>query len=200
MKMNFLVFGPRGSGKDTITEILIQKLDNLQQMRLAKFPLAACKAFGIEEPTKADLVKIGSTIGRNMISKYVWINMALKEISNSDSDFIISDARFHNEYETFLDAGFFPIFITAPLDICKERVVKRDGFIQEELFNHESEQNYHDFVGYRIRNIGTIKDLEEQVDLLLELTSDEECYNIMLEAFKNLYEVKQYERVKQSND
>lgn len=195
MKRNIMVFGIRGSGKDTLVDYLIEK-NHYTKMRLAKYVIDACKAFGIESPTKTDLVYIGTEIGRNLIDPDVWIKMALKEMKKTvnyraqysmTANFIVSDVRFHNEYEAFLGRGFFPIMIDAPKDVCIERVKERDGEIDGSLFNHQSETNSVDFVGYRIVNNGTLDDLYSQIDSLMEKLQDDMYYASMMHKFKMVY-------------
>lgn len=177
MTYKILLFGGRGSGKDTVTEMLIEKLPNATQVRLAGYVVQACKSFGIDNPTREDLVKIGTVIGRNQISKRVWIDMALADIEKECyNSYIISDVRFDNEYEIFVDEGFFPVLIDCELDTRIERVIKRDGHINMDLLSHESEQNYKKFKPMHVLdNNGTIEELSERVDTLISVINYWRC-------------------------
>lgn len=187
MGMSFMIFGRRGAGKDTVAELLKHKL-TIEQLALSKYVHNACHAFGIDNPTKTDLVFIGTEIGRKQINDKVWINMGIKEVmSNPDTDYIISDVRFHDEYESFFEMNFFPIWIDCEFDTCVERVIKRDGSVDMSLFNHQTENNYKEFIGYRIDNNGSIDDLEEQIDKLLIELQDETKFKTYMEYVEMLY-------------
>ena len=167
--INILFFGGRGCGKTTVTDILTSELAHTKEVRLAEYVVNACKAFGIDNPTREDLVKIGTDIGRNQVSKRVWIDQALRDInSNSKINYIVSDVRFDNEYEVFVSEGFVPVLIDCDLETRVERVIKRDGKINYELLNHESEQNYKKFKPmYILDNNGTFGDLYKEIDIML---------------------------------
>ena len=164
--INILFFGGRGCGKTTVTNILTNEFPHTTEIRLADYVVNACKAFGIDNPTREDLVRIGTDIGRNQISKRVWIDQALKDIKlEPKMNHIISDVRFDNEYEIFFNEGFFPVLIDCDLETRVERVIKRDGKINYELLNHESEQNYKRFKPlYILDNNGTFDDLYKEIE------------------------------------
>lgn len=162
--MNIMLFGGRGAGKDTALEYFKQHLQNFEHVRLAGYVVEVAKAFGIDNPTRTQLVLIGETIGRNMIDKNVWINKAIKDIQGKTKDFVISDIRYQNEYDAFLSAGFIPILIDCELNTRIERVIKRDGNIDLSLLEKEGEQAYKKFIpNFIIDNNGSFEDLEKQV-------------------------------------
>lgn len=166
-----VLFGKRGSGKDTATEIFKKLIPNSEQLRIAQFVVYACESLGMENPTRDQLAFVGHNIGRMMIDNDIWIKMATKYADkNTDKFLIVSDARYMNEYESFVSRGFIPIFIDTDIDKCIERVIKRDGHINMELFNSESETNYLKFpYELRLDNNGSIMELEEQIKDMIEV-------------------------------
>lgn len=159
-----MLSGGRGAGKDTAVEMFKKYLPQPKQMRLAQYVVDACKAFGIENPTRTELVLVGQEIGRKMIDENVWINMAINDIMSEENNWIVSDCRYMNEYEELTKIGFIPILIDCELETRIERVIKRDGSIDMKLLEGESEQTYKLF-DYTIRldNNGTFEELEEQI-------------------------------------
>lgn len=193
--INLMVFGLRGSGKDTLVDYLVSQ-HGYEKLRLAKYVENACYAFGIDKPTKTDLVFVGTEIGRKLINPNVWIDMAVKEIKRKSAfraeygfthDVIVSDVRFHNEYETFLAGGFFPILIESNKELCLQRVKKRDGHVDESLFSHQTETNFKDFFGYKIKNDGHIEEFYAKIDFLMEQLKDKTFYVQQMDTFKELY-------------
>jgi len=194
--INLMVFGLRGSGKDTFVDHLTQNR-NYSKLRLASYVEHACKAFGIKKPTKSDLVFVGTEIGREMIDPDVWINMAIEDIKKhinfyeqyevKDCGVIVSDVRFHNEYERLLAAGFFPVFIESDREICIKRVIERDGDIDHSLLSHKTETNSKDFFGYKIQNNGSLDELYQRIDFLMHQLKDKTFYMQQMNLFKELY-------------
>ena len=172
MGIKILIFGGRGSGKTTVTDMLIERLGDAKEVRLADYVKNACEAFGVE-PTRENLVWIGTDIGREQVSKRVWIDKGIEDVNKGEFlHYIISDVRFDNEYEIFKDEGFFPVLIDVDLEKRIDRVIKRDGFINYELLEHESEQNWKHFEpAYVLDNNGTMKELEEKIDLLISIVN-----------------------------
>lgn len=170
MTVKILLFGMRGSGKDESTRIFKEKIEGAEQLRIAEFVVKACHALGIENPTRDDLAFVGHDIGRMMIDKDIWAKMAIRYAElNPDKNLIVSDCRYPNEYEGFIKLGFIPILVDTDKDKCIERVIKRDGYINLELLEHESENNYKNFsYDLRLDNNGSIIELEEQIDAIID--------------------------------
>lgn len=168
--MKILLFGLRGCGKDTVTEMLKEKIEGAEQLRIAEFVVKACHALGIENPTRNDLAFVGHDIGRKMIDNDIWAKMAIRYAElNPDKDLIVSDCRYPNEYEGFVNLGFVPVLIETDKEKCIERVIKRDGYINMELLEHESETNYLKFAyDLKLDNNGSIIELERQVEELVK--------------------------------
>lgn len=166
-----VLFGKRACGKDTATEIFKKLVPNSEQLRIAQFVVYACEALGMDNPTRDQLAFVGHNIGRMMIDNDIWIKMATKYADNNINKFlIVSDARYINEYEAFVSRGFIPIFVDTEIPTCIERAIKRDGHINMELFNSESETNYLKFpYDLRLDNNGDIIDLEKQIKEWLEV-------------------------------
>lgn len=166
---NIVLFGGRGAGKDTVVEMILQKVPNAEQLRIAQFVVTAAEALGLE-PTRDNLAFVGHDIGRMMIDPDIWIKMSLKYAGmNMDKKtLIVSDCRYPNEYEAFVGLGFTPVFIDCKLETRIKRVILRDGHINMELLEHESEQHYKKFpYDLRLDNNGDIISLGMQVDKLI---------------------------------
>ena len=175
MGIKIALFGGRGSGKDTVV-FFLQSIMKINKIRLAEYVVEACKAFGIENPTRSELAFVGTEIGRNMIGKNVWINKALNDPRNNipEENYIISDVRFPNEYETFVNAGFIPILINADEDVRIKRVLERDGTIDLKLLETESEQAWKTFEPrFVLDNNGTKEELLEQLIIIIETLKGE---------------------------
>lgn len=172
---NFMLFGGRGCGKDTLTEMLVNRIEGAEQLRLASFVVDACKAFGIDNPTRTQLTLVGQDIGRKYFGDDVWIKQAVKRVNeNPDTTFIISDIRYQNEYDTFLELGFIPVLIDCEEDERIARVIKRDGSIDLNLLKHNTETTWKTFEWkVLIDNNGGIEALEAQASLLVERYKEE---------------------------
>lgn len=85
---------------------------------------------------------------RNIISKDIWVDMAMKQCM-PDENYVFTDVRFVNEVEAINNAGGFVIGI------------KRYGFNGD---GHESEHALDDYVlPYIINNDGTMEELRGKV-------------------------------------
>lgn len=168
--MDLMIMAKRGSGKDTLVDYLVEK-HGYKKIRLAEYVSKACEIIGLE-PTRENLIKVGTELGRDFIYKEIWIDKAQQEIANiasedEDARFIISDVRFFNEYRNFFELGFFPIKICC--DSFEDRALKRDGHLNKELMQHETETNVDHFSGYEIFNNGTINDFYKDIDRFMKL-------------------------------
>lgn len=176
--MNFVLFGRRASGKDTTLEILKEMIPNFVQVRLASYVVNACHALGIENPTRDDLAYVGHDIGRMLFGMDVWLKQAVKDAKAMEGihNIVVTDARYQNEYDAFVELGFIPVLIDTSLENCIERAIARDGHINMELLEHESENNYKKFKPqFILNNDGTIDDLREKIaDMLTEVLNTEE--------------------------
>lgn len=115
-------------------------------------------------------------IGQNMreIRPTVWIDHALKTIEQSDYPFwVISDVRQSNEYVICKEQGFIPIRVTSTLDNRIKRCEQRDGFTPTEetiqLWKSKGEIGGDDFKYHEISNDGTLEDLYEQIDDVIDI-------------------------------
>lgn len=176
--MKIMLFGGRGAGKDTALEYFKQHLENFYHLRLAGFVVEVAHAFGIPNPTRTELVLIGETIGRKMIDENVWINKGLQVVDQyPNHDIVISDIRYQNEYDAFLERGFIPILIDCELNTRIERVIKRDGSIDMSLLEKEGEQAFKHFIpNFVLDNNGTFEDLENQVVDIINFLNQVEIF------------------------
>lgn len=167
------------SGKDTTAEYLVEKY-NFQQISFAA-PLKQM-AYDIDPLITQDshlatlvdlygwdrvkteypearrfLQRIGTEGLRKNVDDNFWVNLALKTINDYQAegkkDFVISDMRFVNEYQTIKD--YFPN------DLTTIRIM-RDGLV---VMNHASELELNQIPeDFTLNNNGSIADLRQNVD------------------------------------
>lgn len=168
---NILLFGGRASGKDTVVEMIRQRVPNAEQLRIAQFVVNACYALGIENPTRDDLAFVGHNIGRTMIDPDIWIKMSLRYAEkNKDKVLIVSDCRYPNEYEGFVKLGFTPVLVDCKEETRIERAILRDGYFNYDMLNHPSENHFKNFPYHlKLDNNGDIIALGKQVEKLIRM-------------------------------
>ncbi len=165
---NILLFGGRAAGKDTVVDMILQKVENAERLRIAQFVVTACEALGLE-PTRDNLAFVGHDIGRMMVDPDIWLKMSLKYAEeNPDKTLIVSDCRYPNEYEGFVKLGFTPVFIDCKEETRIERALLRDGYFNYDMLSHPSENHFKNFsYDLRIDNNGDIISLGMQVEKLI---------------------------------
>lgn len=165
---NILLFGGRAAGKDTVVDMILQKVQNAERLRIAQFVVTACEALGLE-PTRDNLAFVGHDIGRMMIDPDIWLKMSLKYAEeNTNKILIVSDCRYPNEYEGFVKLGFKPVLIDCKEETRIERALLRDGYFNYDMLNHPSENHFKNFpYDLRLDNNGDIISLGMQVDKLI---------------------------------
>ena len=166
---NILLFGGRASGKDTVVDMILQKVPNAEQLRIAQFVVGACHALGIKNPTRDDLKFVGHDIGRMMIDPDIWIKMSVDYAKeNTDKILVVSDCRYPNEYEAFVNLGFTPVLVDCKEETRIERAILRDGYFNYDMLHHESENHFKKFsYDLKLDNNGDIISLGMQVDKLI---------------------------------
>jgi hypothetical protein len=101
---------------------------------------------------------LGTEWGRQIVDKDLWIKVAVRKITQlakTGFDVVIDDCRFDNEVNAMVDLDAVLVKVTRPQTI--------------EVFPHISERGITlpDELFHRIHNDGTIEQLHEQVDGLL---------------------------------
>lgn len=180
--INIGVIGRYCSGKDTIAEYLVRKY-NYKRIALADPIRQIMKDFfGIENRSDPRNRKYAQIIGTNFrsLDKEVWINYLLKKVKQVDKPVVVSDVRFVNEAEKFLECNDLGetkwelIYLNCPDEVRIERAKARDGYFNPETLNHESEmevEKIYELYKDRLYVIDSSKSIEENyrdVDLFTE--------------------------------
>lgn len=172
------------AGKDTVADILVQDhgykkvayADRLRECTYALNPIVAFKhdgptflqsvidVYGWEGYKKSEysdeirrlIQRLGTEVGRNLISENVWVNATLASIEGQEN-VVISDGRFDNEVQPVRYRGGVSWGVT------------RDGVVA--LNNHSSENGVSEsLIDYTLENNGTIEDLRQNVANMLQLS------------------------------
>lgn len=181
---SIIIFGEIGAGKDTAAEILAKHL-NSQIVKLGwkirKDVDEICDKITISDKNRRELYQHYGQGMRKVFGQDLW-NMILydkiKEGLNKGMSYIIADGRQTNEFTFWIDIGFIPVAVVADKDVRMKRVKKRDGFDQSNTLNHETEINARKITkhikeseptgrAFTIVNNGTIKELEEQINQVI---------------------------------
>ena len=185
---NLFLFGPRGSGKDTVADYLVKKY-GYERFSFGDRIRRIAKEFGIDHPVKEQLVAI-TDMGYQLLGDNVWINLAIRDMDEINKPIVITDMRYPDIYEYFLlERRFFPVGIVSRPEDNYERVIKRDGRFPEELANDRSEKNSEKFMGYPIFNNSTIDYLLKEVDEMIGFISDDYELNRLTERYIHQYKL-----------
>lgn len=144
---NIALVGNAGSGKTTIAKHLVAE-HNFKKMSLAngvKYIAVAMFQINPDKKTpenRSILQQIGSKMRE--IDPNVWIKTTDAFVRDwgyvwGEDPLVIDDVRFLNEAEHFKNKGYVLVYLNCPLDVCKQRILSRDGSFDEKMFEHESE-------------------------------------------------------------
>ena len=132
--MIIMISGKQGSGKSTITSVLLRSLSNdgffAEECRFAgaiydmhNFCLSYIKQRGIQVPDKDGklLQFLGTDWARKQYGENIWVDLLKTGILNDNHNdfYIISDCRFENEFDAFPEA--FRVRLECPEEIRKNR-------------------------------------------------------------------------------
>lgn len=185
---SLFLFGKRGSGKDTVADHLVKNY-GYERFSFGDKIRSIAKSFGIDDPKKEQLVAI-TNMGYQLLGPNVWINLAIRDLNEINKPIVITDMRYPDIYKYFLfKRRFFPVGVVSQDKDNYNRVIKRDGRFPDKLTNEKSEKNLEGFVGYPIFNFSTISDLNEEVDNLIDLISDDKEFNSRLERYIKQYKI-----------
>jgi hypothetical protein len=157
------------SGKDTCGEYIIKKHGGV----IKKFaqPLYDIMYYAQDrcgmprEKWREFLQTVGTELFRAK-DPNVWINLLIKEVEETDpnTNVIVTDARFYNEFEALKKAGFFLVKIVRT-DEEREAGERVSG----EVARHASEVDMLSYEGFDhvIVNCGTLEDLHHSVDYII---------------------------------
>ncbi len=175
--------GKAGSGKDTVAAILHEQLGGKPfsgVYTLADPIRAEYKRFYPEGNPRLDRDKL-QAIGEGYKEIYgedVWVKMTETRISNDKmhpSQFeieyyaIISDGRHKIEYDFFvLGKGYFVIWVECPDEIRFQRLLARDGTLQEKALKQECRDLWGSDA-YVVNNSSTFEELKLNIVNFLQL-------------------------------
>ena len=177
---NVYVVGFMGAGKDTVADYLIKKYGLVSARFASHLYSIATNYLGMKSKDRLLLQTIGNDIGREMIDKNIWVNRLCQDIDIAQKtaeklnlqipNYINSDTRYLNEHMTLKNAGWIGIYVDSDIEIRKKRLINRDGYAQEEYFNHPSEISINEFNKdlYTVSNNGTLEDLYKEVDIFIK--------------------------------
>ncbi len=160
------ICGPKGSGKTTVADRLIEQRRFLSRpfaatlkTMLLSMGLTYDQVYGDEKEKPIDwlggvtarhcMQTLGTEWGRKLIADDLWVRVWKQRISNLTSHVVVDDLRFPNEAEAVRELGG---------TIWR---VERPGF--EHSSEHESEKHVIE-AGTTLLNDGTIEDLNRFVD------------------------------------
>ena len=174
--MIFLIAGKAGSGKDTVAEIMKNKLKEKTVITpyagYLKWLYSHYFGWDGEKDLKfrTDIQTIGTDIVRNTYCADFWVDRVIEQIqifNGHFEHFIIPDARFENEITKIIETFGTDQVITI-------RVLRPDyqSWLSEEQMAHESETALDDYpVDFTFTN-SSMRELEQQIDLIInELNS-----------------------------
>jgi dephospho-CoA kinase len=136
--------------------------DNMMEklMEFSKYPVNG-------EKDRKLLQEFGTDWARKHDSG-IWIR-ALKNNLHKKNKYVITDARFMNEFMAFPD--FHSIFIDADYEIRKQRIIARDGFWDDKWEKHSSEKEI-ELMKVRckfiVNNNGTLEQLKSQIEEIVD--------------------------------
>jgi adenylate kinase family enzyme len=181
--MILVLHGESRSGKDTITQYLVEKY-NYIRLSFADIPKQIIKEtleyifddtiedvemikdqIYYKQKTFRDILQHFSTeICQTHLNKYIWTNIIIDKIKHNENiNYIITDLRFQHEYETLLKLNnVYFIKLFRPL-------------ITNQQNNHCSNEPLHISFNYYIYNNTSIKDLYTSIDVLMKDVSTLPC-------------------------
>lgn len=171
----FIICGRARNGKDTLADILKEKLE-LRGKKVCKIPLMrTLKGYikdyfgwdGCEDTKPRELLqKFGTDIIRVKLNKPLFHIDRLTEdieiLSEFFDTFIIDDARFPEEIEVLRDR-----FKNVTVIHIEKDGVNALSLEQEKHISEVALDNYTDY-DYDVKNNGTIEDLKNIIDKILE--------------------------------
>lgn len=168
---NIFIMGKAGSGKDTVAEIL-RDMYRYNPIAFADYIRSEYSRFYPDQNPRTDrkkLQEIGETY-KKIYGENVWVRLLLEDITFliEPGQYVVTDGRHQIEYDTFVaKEKYVPIFVDCPDEIRYERLLKRDGTLQEEALKKEC-QDLWSANAFHLDNSGTIKQLEYRIYELLK--------------------------------
>jgi dephospho-CoA kinase len=163
---NIALVGKAGSGKTTAAEFLVNELDYKRLSFAAPLKVMCGTATDREV-----LQTVG--VGVRELHADAWVNLfreSLREfqVHNNDS-VVVDDCRFPNEYWALKEQGFVFVQITTDRDRRIVRLRSNGKLTDEAQLEHVSETSLDKLsFDYRIRNIGTVEELHDELRWVLD--------------------------------
>lgn len=180
--MKIVLFGKIRSGKDTVGEMLIENYgfnrlafgDEIGEIIKRYFP----NAFDNGKP-RHHYQFIGQQF--RQLDADIWIKELLRKAEVLDHmtgkpvNIVVTDARQLNEAKKLKEHGYVIVKVVASDEIRIDRMKKAGDNFRPEMLEHETEKQV-DLVSpdYVVPNDGTLEDLKENVDLLIEMIKERE--------------------------
>ena len=164
------------SGKDTCGEYIIRKHGGVIKkfaQPLYDIMYYAQDRCGLPREKWREFLQIMGTEVFRAKDPNVWVNLLIKEVQemSPNTNVIVTDARFNNEFEALKKAGFFLVKL-----IRAETARAAEEQVSEEVAKHASEIDMLSYEGFDcvLVNCGTLEDLYHSVDHLIETQFREE--------------------------
>jgi len=200
--MNFLVLGEAGSGKDTFADILTEyspgyhryafgdEIRNvcrtLREHGIVSTELQLLKLFNRKSPKGLldklfEFQKIPEEYPKDrkllqelgtycrLHDDYIWIRKVQDRTKGKDN-IIITDCRRLIEFNSF--ENYIKVYIESTLENRIERLKKRDGIVDIQMFNHPAEleiRGLKSLCDYVVENNGSLDEFRKQIKEVLKL-------------------------------
>jgi dephospho-CoA kinase len=198
VKRNFALVGEIGSGKDTVASMIpgyIRKAfgdpirlvaRNLRVNGVEAAYCQLCEMFKrnppkdlrrileefknipqVDQKDRLLLQTLGTYCREN--DDLIWVRQVTNGLSK-DNNYVVTDVRRPTEFIEMCKKDFVMVYILSDIDLCVERVEKRDGSVNIEAFYHKAEadiKNLRTLCDITIDNTGSLQKLASQVSDLL---------------------------------
>ena len=164
------ITGLMGCGKSTAAEYIAEKYD-FTRMRISGKMREIARDLSLE-PTRDFLQGIGKLMRE--FDDDVWVRYLAKKVKESSSSIVVDDIRRKNEIDYLKPYGFVFIRIDSSSASRRKRIEAR---VNEEISNQDWErwsnhmteiQVSHLPVDYILQNEGTLRELTNQIDTLMD--------------------------------
>lgn len=166
--MKIALIGKSGSGKDTVSNILVSNYGFKKINFSDDIYKIAREIFQMKDKDRNLLQKIGDKLRE--IDEFVFIKSVLKKCENIEN-VLVGDCRLITEYNALKEKGFVFLYIKAEESERIKRLHKRDGSSQKEFLEHKTETQVDEILRegkhITIENYGNIEDLADKIKMIL---------------------------------
>ena len=158
---NIYICGKAGAGKSVLADYIIRE-HGYKRSKFA-YPVynIAYDYFGMTDKDRNLLQTIGTDVGRDELNNNLWVNRFAEDmkivkrtrelLKLEPVHYVSDDVRFPNEHETLRKEGWLGIYLDVSDELCRERLVSRDGTAQESTLTHKAETSLDEFSDKLIR-------------------------------------------------